>query len=82
MLERPLGLLSAEEVADMFGCSPQTVQRYGRAGEVPRVEMFGRWWFPRDEMVACIKAKMQPAKTSRVPNADIQRWKSGEKGVF
>ena len=83
MTERPLGLLSEDEVAEMFGISTLTVQRYARAGELPRVKFGGRWWFPRDEMAAYLRAKMQPVRESRLPNAsEIQRWASGEKGVL
>ena len=86
MTERPLGLLSEDEVAEMFGISTLTVQRYARAGELPRVKFGGRWWFPRDEMADHLRARVQPVRSktdSRLPNAsEIQRWTSGEKGVL
>lgn len=55
-LEMYPDLLQVPDVSHLLGISPRTVYRLAESGELPRVKIGRRWYFPRARLAALLDA--------------------------
>ena len=65
--------LYVEDVAVLFGLSPNAVQRQARQGDLPAVKYRGRWVFDPKKLSITWNAVMGGRKPSTKPKQDFQR---------
>ena len=63
-------LLTAFEVAEQLGYSPETVRRWTRSGELPGYRIGGRLRYPEDEVEQWVQERATTERgVSRTPQA-------------